>query len=79
MRFFIVLAIVAVGLITFTTSCEKLLSTCSCTWKTYDNYQTTTVEDLEEYSSIDTCSELEDILDDTDDSMGDTFKSIDCI
>lgn len=74
MRLFFVLAIMAVGLFTFTTSCNKealdeFLSTCSCSYREYDDSPTyTEVVNLDDLSAevgydITSCSQLEGILD----------------
>lgn len=69
----------AVGLLTFTTSCKEaldaILSTCNCTWEA-DGTEITTVENLDEYDGISSCSELERALERADDGY---FDSIECI
>lgn len=74
MKLSIVLAIMAVGLFTFTTSCNKealdeFLSTCSCSYRVNSNSPTQTeVVNLDDLSAevgydITSCSQLEGILD----------------
>lgn len=75
MKLSIVLAIMAVGLFTFTTSCNKeawdeFLSTCSCSYREYKDSPTQKkVFNLDDLSAefgydITSCSQLEGILDD---------------
>jgi len=79
MRYFVVLAILAMGLTTFTTSCEALLNTCFCTWEGWNGVEVDTTEELDEFEDVESCSELASLLEYVDDLDDDTFRTIDCV